>query len=109
MIKSLSLLTAKDGMTREEFRKIWLAEHAPLVHAVPGVRKYVLSFIVAEPTTANAPIQSVRVDAIAELWYDDMEAMQRAAASPEHKIVLTNGAKYLGSIKPLVTEEVTII
>jgi uncharacterized protein (TIGR02118 family) len=109
MIKSLALLTAKDGMTREEFRKIWVAEHAPLVHAVPGVRKYVLSFILVEPTAANAPIQPVRVDAIAELWYDDMEAMRRAAASPEMKIVQDNGALYLGAIKPLVTEEVSII
>ena len=109
MIKSLALLTAKDGMTREEFRKIWVAEHAPLVHAVPGVRKYVLSFILGEPTSANAPIQPVRVDAIAELWYDDIESLRRAAASPEMKIVQDNGAKYLGAIKPLVTEEVSII
>lgn len=109
MIKSLALLTAKDGMTREEFRKIWLAEHAPLVLAVPGVRKYVLSFILAEPTSANAPIQPVRVDAIAELWYDDIAAQQRAAATPEMKIVQDNGAKYLGAIKPLLTEEVSII
>lgn len=109
MIKSLALLTAKDGMTREEFRKIWLAEHAPLVHAVPGVRKYVLSFILAEPTSANAPIQPVRVDAIAELWYDNIEAQRRAAASPEMKIVTDNGAKYLGAIKPLLLEEVSII
>ena len=109
MIKSLALLTAKDGMTREEFRKIWVAEHAPLVHAVPGVRKYVLSFIVVEPTSANAPIQPVRVDAIAELWYDDLDALRRAAASPEMKIVQDNGALYLGAIKPLVTEEVNII
>jgi uncharacterized protein (TIGR02118 family) len=109
MIKSLALLTAKDGMTREEFRKVWLAEHAPLVRAVPGVRKYVLSFILAEPTSANAPIQPVRVDAIAELWYDDVAAQQRAAASPEMKIVTDNGALYLGAIKPLLTEEVSII
>lgn len=96
-------------MTREEFRKVWLAEHAPLVRAVPGVRKYVLSFILAEPTSANAPIQPVRVDAIAELWYDDVAAQQRAAASPEMKIVTDNGALYLGAIKPLLTEEVAII
>jgi len=44
MIKSLSLLTRKSAMSKEEFRRIWLGEHAPLVHAVPQVRKYVLSF-----------------------------------------------------------------
>ena len=42
MIKSLSLLTRKSTMSREEFRRIWVGEHAPLVLAVPQVRRYVL-------------------------------------------------------------------
>ena len=109
MIKSLSLLTAKDGLSRAEFRRVWEAEHAPLVRAVPGVRRYVLSFVIDEPTTANAPIQAMRVDAMAELWYDDKAALQRAAASPELKRVLDNGALYLGAIKTFLTEEVDII
>jgi hypothetical protein len=35
MIKSLSLLTRKTSLSREEFRRIWEGEHAPLVLAVP--------------------------------------------------------------------------
>ena len=50
MIKSLSLLTRKSTLSKEEFRRIWLGEHAPLVHAVPQVRRYVLSFPLSEPT-----------------------------------------------------------
>lgn len=109
MIKSLSLLTRKAGMSKEEFRKVWESEHAPMVRTVPGVRKYVLSFVLEEPTTANAPIQPMQVDAMAELWYDDMAALRRAQASPELKAVLANGTKYLGAIKSFVTEEVEII
>lgn len=109
MIKSLSLLTRKDGMTFEAFRKVWTEEHAPLVRAVPGVRKYVLSFVIDEPATANAPIQAMKVDAMAELWYDDVAALKRAGQSPELKIVLDNGSKYLAAIKTFITEEVDII
>ncbi len=109
MIKSLSLLTRKAGMTKEEFRKVWEAEHAPMVRKVPGVRKYVLSFVVQEPATANAPIQAMNVDAMAELWYDDFAALDRAKASPELQAVLANGTKYLGAIKTFITEEVEII
>jgi len=109
MIKSLSLLTRKSSMTREEFRSVWESEHAPLVRAVPEVRRYVLSFVIGEPTKANVPIQAMQVDAMAELWYDDVAAMQRAAARPEMKAVLDNGAKHLGAIKSFVTEEVSVI
>ncbi len=108
MIKSLSLLTRKSGMTKEAFREVWEREHAPMVRAVPEVRKYVLSFVLSEAAVANAPIQAMQVDAVAELWFDDVAAMQRAAARPEMQAVLANGAKYLGMIKPFVTEEVEI-
>ena len=109
MIKSLSLLTRKSTLSKEEFRRIWLGEHAPLVHAVPQVRKYVLSFPLAEPTRPDVPTQTVNVDAVAELWYDDMASLQAAAASPQMKTVTDNGALYLGAIKTFITEEVAII
>jgi len=109
VIKSLSLLTRKTTLSKEEFRRIWLGEHAPLVHAVPQVRKYVLSFPLAEPTRPDVPTQTVNVDAVAELWYDDMASLQAAAASPQMKTVTDNGALYLGAIKTFITEEVAII
>jgi uncharacterized protein (TIGR02118 family) len=109
MIKSLSLLTRKGTMSREEFRRIWVGEHAPLVHAVPQVRRYVLSFVLDEPARPDVPTQTMNVDAIAELWYDDMAAMKAAAASPQMKVVTDNGALHLGAIKTFVTEETAII
>ncbi len=109
MIKSLSLLTRKSSLSPQEFRSIWVGEHAPLVRAVPEVRRYVLSFVLDEPVRAHVPIQAMRVDAVAELWYDDLDSMRRAAASPAMQKVLQNGALYLDAIKTLITEEVIII
>lgn len=109
MIKSLSLLTRKDGMSVEHFRKVWLEEHAPMVRGVPEVRRYVLSFPLAEPTRPDVPPQAVRCDAIAELWYDDLASLEKASASPAMKRVTDNGARYLGSIKTFVMDEVGII
>ena len=109
MIKSLSLLTRKSALSKVEFRRIWVGEHAPLVHAVPQVRRYVLSFVLDEPTRPDVPTQPMQVDAVAELWYDDMAAMQAAAASPAMKAVQANGALHLGAIKTFITEEIAII
>lgn len=109
MIKSLSLLTRKPGMSVEAFRKVWLEEHAPMVRTVPEVRRYVLSFPLEQPTRPDVPTQTVECDAIAELWYEDMAALKKASASPAMKKVTDNGARYLGSIKTFVMEEVGII
>ena len=83
MIKTVGLLTRKEGLSHEGFVKHWLEVHAPLAHAVPGVRRYVQSHIVEERTRPDIPSTEVAIDGIAELWYDDRAAMERANASPE--------------------------
>jgi EthD domain len=45
VVKSIGLLTRRDGLTHEEFVKHWFEVHAPLAHAVPGVIRYVQSHI----------------------------------------------------------------
>ena len=109
MIKSLSLLTRKSGLSKEEFRRVWEGEHAPLVKSVPQVRRYVLSFVLDEPTRPDVPTQTMQVDAVAELWYDNAADMKAAAATPEMKAVQANGALYLGAIKSFVTAEIEVI
>ena len=109
MIKSLSILTRKPELSPAEFRRVWQGEHAAMVRSVPEVRKYVLSFVLDQPARALVPIHGIEVDAVAELWYDDRAALERAAARPEMQAVLANGARYLGAIKTVITEEVDII
>jgi uncharacterized protein (TIGR02118 family) len=109
MIKSISLLTRKDGMTHEQFMKHWFEVHAPLAHAVPGVRRYVQSHIVTERKRPDIPSHDVDVDGIAELWYDDADAMTRAHATPEAKALHADGALFIGRIKTFTVEEKVIV
>lgn len=109
MIKSISLLTRKDNITHEQFVKHWLEVHGPLAHAVPGMRRYVQSHILAERRRPDIPTLQVPVDGIAESWYDDLEAMKAAAASPEAKILYDDGATFIGQIKSFTIDEKVII
>ena len=109
MIKSVSLLTRKAGLSHEEFVKHWLEVHAPLAHAVPELRRYVQSHIVGERTRPDIPRTDVEVDGVAETWYDDLTAMERVNASPEAKALHADGALFIGRIKSFITEEKVII
>ena len=109
VIKSIGLLTRKAGLTHEEFVRHWFEIHAPLAHAVPGVRRYVQSHILAERTRPDIPATDVEIDGIAELWYDDRAAMERANATPEAKRLHADGAMFIGRIKSFVVEEKVII
>ena len=109
MIKSLSLLSRKQGISPEEFAKHWVEVHAPLARKVPGLRKYVLTHVLAERFRPDIPALEGDVDGIAELWYDDLESMQAANASPAAKILHADGATFIGRIKMFTTKETIII
>ena len=109
MIKSLSLLTRKAGMTHEQFVKHWLEVHGPLARKVPGLRRYVQSHILEERTRPDIPSTDVEIDGVAELWYDDRESMLRALAAPEAKALYADGALFIGRTKSFTMEEKEII
>ena len=109
MIKSIGLLTRKDGLSHEDFVKHWLEVHAPLAHAVPGVRRYVQNHIRDERSRPDIPTTEIAVDGVAELWFDDRAAMDRANASPEAKRLHDDGALFIGGIKTFIVEELLII
>lgn len=109
MIKSISLLTRRDGMTHEQFVRHWVEVHAPLAHRVPGLRRYVQSHILEERKRPDIPSIDVEVDGIAELWYDDRDAMARALATPEARALHADGALFIGRIKTFTVEERVII
>lgn len=80
MIKLIALLKRKPGMTQEEFARRWLDEHTKLSGIMPGVREYRINIATPhQPDDDAGPVY----DGTAELWWDSMEAMEAAFASPE--------------------------
>ena len=109
MIKSLSLLTRKPHLSHGEFVRHWVEIHAPLAHAVPGLRRYVQNHIIDERHRRRRSRWSGCPAGVAELWFDDLAAMQRANASPEAKRLHDDGALFIGGIKTFIIEEKVII
>ncbi len=109
MIRRISLLTRKAGMTREQFTRHWLEINAPLAHPVPGLRRYVQAHIVEEFRRPDIPTSTVEVDGIAELWFEDRASMERALASSEMKALHADGALFIAANKTFVVEEKVII
>src|SRR5437879_13398629 len=109
MLKSLPLLARRPELRPGRFRRHWVEIHAPLAHAVPGLRRYVQNHIQGERTRPDIPTTEVAVDGVAELWYDDRAAMDRANASPEAKRLHDDGALFIGGIKTFIIDEKVII
>jgi len=109
MIKVLSVLTRKDHLTHEQFVQHWLEVHGPLALAVPGIRRYVQSHIIGTRTRADIAETEMAIDGIAELWYDDEDALHQSAATPEAQRLYADGATFIGGIQTFVIDEKEII
>ena len=109
MIKVLSLLTRKPGLSREDFVRHWRDIHGPLAHGVPGIRRYVQSHIAGTRTRLDIAESDFEIDGIAELWYDDEAALRDSAATPEAKRLYADGALFIGRIKTFIIDEQEII
>jgi len=58
------------------FERRYKAEHAPMVMEIPGLKKFVAANVVGAPA-GKPPYQR-----LAELYFDSMESLQAAIASP---------------------------
>jgi len=104
VIKRISLVRRKDGMSREEFLAHWMGPHAEIVRQLPGLRG--LRFGVVESwTPADAGW-----DGVGELWFDSIEAADAAFASePVRSLLTEDRASFLGGMQTCFVEERTVI
>src|SRR5207249_1353232 len=75
VIKRISLVRRKEGMSREEFLAHWMGPHAEIVRRLPGLRG--LRFGVVQRWSP----EEAAWDGVGELWFDSIEAADAAFAS----------------------------
>jgi uncharacterized protein (TIGR02118 family) len=81
MIKVVYCVTKKAGLTDEEFFRYWENIHGPIGARIPRLRKLIQSHRLIVPGDGERH----DYDGVAELWFDDMEALRAARQSPEWK------------------------
>jgi uncharacterized protein (TIGR02118 family) len=79
MVKAVYMVARRPGLSVAEFLAHWRDAHAPLVAALPGLRRYVQN----HGTLAAEHLRPSTHDGFAELWFDDLAALQAAARTPE--------------------------
>jgi uncharacterized protein (TIGR02118 family) len=97
MVKLITAASRLPGLTLEEFQQHWYEVHGPLGAKLPGLRRYVQNHAIAEAYT----FRGFTHDGWAELWFDDLAALQRAWASPEREALSADGLTLFA--RPLAT------
>jgi uncharacterized protein (TIGR02118 family) len=89
MIKLVFVLRRLPELSREEFQAYWYEKHGPLVReraSALGISRYVQQHTIDTPM--NEGLRTGRggpepYDGVAELWWESLEALQAAVATPE--------------------------
>ena len=104
MIKRVSLVRRKEGLTREEFLAHWMGPHAEIVRQLPGLRG--LRFGVVQRWTP----EEAGWDGVGEIWFDSIEAAESAFATEPHASSLAaDRLTFLGAVQACFVEERTVI
>ena len=103
MVKVVAIVKRKPEMSVEAFQEYWRTRHADVVAKLPGLRRYVQSHTLASGYRKGTPVW----DGIAELWYDDTNAMRALQGTPELAAVDADEARFLerGAMKLVFTDE----
>jgi len=88
VIKAIGTAYRRDDFTPEDFIKYWLEVHGPISARAEGMRGYVVSEVIRR-------LQGELVsEAFVEQWWDDEDAFERAAKSPEMAEAWADVPKY---------------
>jgi len=104
MIKRVSFIRRKAGMTKAEFFAHWTGPHANIVRQMPGVRG--LRFGDVQSWT---PAEAAW-DGVGEVWFDSMEDAARAfATEPYASQLVEDRKKFMGEAQSCFVVEHTVI
>ena len=101
MLKVMSMMKRKDGMSYAEFRNWALNEHPPLAEKLPGLRGYRMNVPIAD--NPDSPY-----DAISEMWFDDDAARLAAFGTDAGKAAGADAAAHADRVHFLAEEKVVI-
>lgn len=80
MVKLVAFLKRKPGISRDEFARRWVEKHSRMAAQLPGLRGYRINIAAVRQPEGTKP--EPIYDGTAELWWDSIEAMEAAFASP---------------------------
>ncbi|MGA9724513.1 MAG: EthD family reductase [Candidatus Binatus sp.] len=98
-VKMFSMLTRKPATDVAAFQAYWRNHHGPLAAKIPQVRRYVQCHVRSSAYTEG---RTPRYDGVAELWFDDFEAVRDSGDTEEYRAVRLDEPKFLSVPFPFI-------
>jgi uncharacterized protein (TIGR02118 family) len=100
-VKLIALLKAKPGLSRDEFARRWVEEHAPLTLRFKNLKGYRINVAIAEYQEEG----ELPYDGTAELWWESLEEMKDDFASGQAAAAVADADTFTVVRTHIYTEE----
>jgi uncharacterized protein (TIGR02118 family) len=110
LLKRMSVIKRLPTLSEEDFRREWRI-HGDLVRKMPGVSAYRQNVVVGREHEKGMPCDydTLPIDGIVELWFNDAEILQAAFASPAGKTTMAHAKTFLGDITAFLVAERRVV
>ena len=107
MINAITIIKKKQGLTYEKFQNYWKNEHAEIVTRSPLVGTYVQP----HPIYNDELTFEDTIDGIAEIWFDDTNAMRSLAATKEYKDIQDDENVFIdgSAVRLIIAEDIITV
>lgn len=113
MVKIIICVMRKPGLSHEEFDLYWRSHHAAVIKSVPEFTRHVRRYVQCHLAAQDTPFLAASgYDGVAELWFDDIAALNTAFTEPRYlEVIRPDELKFVDMERTisLVTEELEII
>jgi uncharacterized protein (TIGR02118 family) len=104
LIKRISLVRRKEGMSRDAFIAHWMGAHADIVRQLPGLRG--LRFGVVHRWSPR----DLAWDGVGELWFDSIALTEQALSTePYRSQLIEDRNEFVGEVQYCYVEEHTVV
>lgn len=99
LIKRVSFLGKKEGVTAEQFQREWWEVHSTLVKTMPGYVGYAQNLVIDRLLNGeHVGYDEIPVEGMVEFWFESMEGFDECYSSPEFKRTSQHGTEFIGKI-----------
>lgn len=106
LIKRVSTLRRRVDVSMDQFRHEWRDEHARLVKRISGVHGYRQNHVLRRESPAGHFVDHAEwpIDGVVELWFDDVDSLDAAFASPQGATLMMHAREFIAEITTFLVE-----
>jgi uncharacterized protein (TIGR02118 family) len=111
LVKRMSILTRKSGLTPEQFKEEWWGFHAEAVSKFPNLMGYTQNLVTGRSSGLGQPAsyEALPIDGMVELWFRSVADVEGAFHSPAASVSQAHALSFIAEITTFLVETHEIV